>query len=87
MSYEGTHWLCSHERTECDGNCKERKYKMAKVFTAHYRWREANGTGPHDYFQDITEKSLKKAKQYAKSLEGSKPEMQWFMDIKQKDSI
>lgn len=22
MSYESTHWLCSHHRDECDGDCR-----------------------------------------------------------------
>lgn len=23
MSYEGTHWLCSHGRKDCDGRCRD----------------------------------------------------------------
>ena len=22
MSYESTHWLCSHHRDDCDGDCR-----------------------------------------------------------------
>ena len=56
---------------------------VSKTFTLHFRYRDADGTGPHDHFVDIYAPSIKEAKCIGKSWEGREDQMTWFMGLRQ----
>lgn len=53
-----------------------------KTFTLHFRYRDANGTGPHDYWVEVHAPSIREAKRIGKSWEGRDDRMRWFMGLR-----